>query len=174
MSLDEDKYKKQILTNQEIEDESGEGGTSGTGEGAAGASGQIAFKDFLATERLREDLLPEELRRLLSVHQDTHELNVKKQKDLREQRQAVKEGKINLQAYRNGLGGGGANSNYRPNPVLADKAQFSGIDRQVNQLPTDNAANTNEGDRDKLENEYRLRHALTPQPSFNPKPQFNR
>ena len=172
MSLDDkdkDKLKKKIVIDeQDSEDESGQGTTGG------GASGQIEFKDFLANAaNLRDDLLPaDEKRRLLSVHQDAHELNVQKQKDIREQRQAVKDGKISLQTFQNGLMGAGMNAQYKTNPVLANKAQFSGIDRQVNALPTENIADTNDANRNELENQYRLRYAPESAPRFNPKPQF--
>lgn len=160
---------------QDDETGSGEGGQGQAG----GQSGQIAFHDFLSdTKALRDDLLsPEERKRLLSVHKDTHELRVKKQKELRDYRHMLKnEGKASLQTYRQGMGGigGGINSEFKANPVLADKAQFAGIDRQVNALPTENAAeNTNEADRNELKNQ--LRHTLThtPTPSFNPKPQYH-
>jgi hypothetical protein len=174
---DEDKYKKKnglIDSKQDTEGDSGESGESGQG----GKSGQIEFKDFLAAERLRDDILPaDEKRRLLSVHKDFHDLLVKKQKELRDQRQAVKDGKISLQAFRQGLTGKGiGGSQYKENPALKDKAQFSGIDRQVNQLPNDYISDTNEANRNELEleNKLQLRYAPQNAPRFNPKPQFNR
>ena len=108
------------------------------------------------------------------MHKDVHALEVKKQKALQEERKALKEGKINLQTYRQGLQGGGMHSQYKVNPILANKAQFSGIDRQVNALPTENIAETNEGQRNELEHEYRLRFAPSMTPSFHPKPEFNK
>ena len=70
---DDDKYnKKAILTNdQDAEGESGQTGQTGQGGGQSGA---IEFRDFLAGERLRDDLLsPDEKKRLLSTHNLTHE-----------------------------------------------------------------------------------------------------
>ena len=157
---EEDKYKKK---NGLIDDETGDAGKGGKG-------GQIEFKDFLAEGHSRDDLLSEtEKRRLLSVHHDTHELLVKKQKELIAQRKALKAGKIPLPAYHQGLGAA-MGSQYKANPVLADKAQFSGIDRQVNQLPNDYIADTNQANRDDLQ----LRYAPQNAPRFNPKPHFNR
>lgn len=167
MPLDDDKYKKYTINNEEEHE-----GSSGSSTGSA--SGQIEFRDFLASGQSRDDLLSvEELNRLLSVHQDVHEFNIKKQKDLREQRKALKEGKTNLQDYRQGVGQG-MHSEYRMHPALADKAQFSGIERQVNMLPNENVAETNQANRNELELQYRLRHTPENTPRFNPKPQFNR
>ena len=144
--------------------------------GASGASGRVAFRNFLdGAAEVRDDLLPpEEIRRLLSVHKDVHAIEVKKQKALQDQRKAMKEGKISLQSYRQGMQGAGMHSQYKVNPILANKAQFSGIDRQVNALPTENMAETNEAQRNELENEYRLRFAPGMTPVFHPKPQFNK
>lgn len=143
----------------------------GTEQGGAG--GKIEFRDFLSTgENKRDDLLsPEEKKRLLAVHQGEHEDRVKKQKELSEQRKALKDGKIPLQTYRQGLMAG-MSSQYKVNPVLANKAQFSGIDRQVNALPNENIAETNEEKRNELENQYRLRYAPQSAPKFHPKPQY--
>jgi len=157
---DEKKLKGKI--NQE-DDSDGETGTGGK-------SGHIEFRDFLApAERQRDDLLPfDEKKRLLSVHNTTHEGRVKKQKTLREQRKEVKEGKVALQTYREGLSA--SNSSYRAHPVLSHQAQFSGVDRQVNAVPTENIAETNDENRNNLENQYKLRFAPQNAPKFNPKP----
>lgn len=167
---DDDYKKKRKLAEQEDADgQSGEtGGTGRTGQG--GKSGQVAFRDFLApAEALRDDLLPpDEKKRLLSVHKDAHELRVKKQKEVIEQRELVRNGKIPLQVYRQGVMGTGMNAEYKPNPVLANKAQFSGVDRQESALPTENVAETNQDKR----NEYRLRYAPENAPRFNPKPLY--
>lgn len=141
--------------------------------GSGGKSGHIEFRDFLSGPgSLRDDQLPiDEQKRLLSVHNTTHEGRVKKQKELREQRKALKEGKIPLRDYRQGLQAG-MSSQYKVHPTLADKAQFSGVDRQINSLPNENIAETNEANRNELENQYRLRHQPEAAPKFNPKPQF--
>jgi len=160
----DDKYKKNALLRQ-LEETEGESGESGQG----GKSGQIEFRDFLAsTESTRDDLLSrDEIRHLLIVHENVHEAHVKKQKILKENRQAVKEGKISVENYRQGLGNS-ANSQYKVNPKLADKAQFSGIDRQENPLPNENIADTNQDKRQELDYQYRLRYQPQNAPKFIP------
>lgn len=166
----DDKYKKTALLNHELDEaEGGSGETSESGQG--GKSGQIEFRDFLAsTESVRDDLLSgDEKKRLLSVHEIVHEARVKKQKALSEQRQAVKNGKISVHDYRQGLNGG-ASSQYKANPALANKAQFSGVDRQENPLPNENNADTNQEKRQELDLQYRLRYQPQNAPKFNPRP----
>lgn len=142
--------------------------------GTSGRSGDVEFRDFLNQTPLRDDLLPpDEKKRLLAAHREGHESRVKKQKERREHYKAVKAGHSPVSTLRESLGSG-MNSNYRPHPLLSDKAQFSGVDAKVNPNPTDHLADTNENDRHELENEYRLRHAPQFTPKFNPKPQFNK
>lgn len=172
MSLDDEKYNKKININADAEETEGE---SGSGEsGAGGKSGQIEFRDFLAGgERLRDDLLsPEERKRLLAVHKDTTVSNIQKQKERKEQYKALKEGKVTVAAHRAGMAAVGANPQYKTNPVLANKAQFSGTDRQINALPTENMAETNNEKRQELQFQYNLRHRpeYAHTPKFNPKP----
>jgi len=172
MSLDENYGKKKKLNSFDREnedDETGQDSASGTG----GQSGQIEFHDFLATgANVRDDLLPyDEKRRLLSLHKDIHELRVKQQKEKRDQYKNLKEGKIPLNAYRDGLRASGGSAQFKTNPILAQSAQFSGIDRQVSGLPTENIADTNQEQRDELQNELRYRLGYQPAPTFNPKPQ---
>ncbi|MBV9575449.1 MAG: hypothetical protein JO149_02365, partial [Gammaproteobacteria bacterium] len=66
----------------------------------------------------------------------------------------------------------GANSQYKTHPTLANKAQFSGIDKEENPLPNENVAETNEAHRNELELAYQLRYAPenAPKHTFNPKP----
>lgn len=155
--------KKHINPNEEEE-----------GSGTGGRSGDIQFRDFLNPGALRDDLLPpDEKKRILSAHREGHEARVQKQKEKREQYKAVKEGKTPVSALRESLGSG-MNSAYRAHPLLSDKAQFSGVDAQINPNPADHLADTNANDRDELENQYRLRHAPQITPKFNPKPQFNK
>ena len=154
---------------------------TGSGEsGASGQSGAIEFRDFLATsQNLRDDQLSgEEKHRLLVVHKDVHELRVKKQKELRDSRKELKEGKVNLQDFRQEQGQGYAaeRSQYKANPILAQSAQFSGsVDRQVNAVPTEFIAETNPEKQNELSYQYQLRHRpnYAPAPQFHPKPQFN-
>lgn len=169
-----DKNPKKL---HEDEEESGSG-QAGSGEqsGSGGQGGKIAFRDFIKSgDSLRDDQLsPEERKRLLAVHRDAHEARVEKQKEQREKYADLKNGKVPLQQYRDGLANSGMNAAYRAHPVLSQKAQFSGIDRQVNSLPTENLSEANQEQRNELELQYRLQHSLQHTPKFNPKPQMNR
>lgn len=141
-------------------------------EGSGGSRGDLGFHDFLGTQSLREDLLPpDQLKRIYAEHRAQHETRVKKQKTLRDQYKAVKEGKQSVNGLREQRASA-LNGAYPPHPVLANKAQFSGIDKENNPNPADNIADTNEADRNELENQYRLQHAPKIQPKFNPKPQM--
>ena len=145
-------------TDDETEDDAGKGGKSG----------QVEFREFIGTERMRDDLLsPSDRNRLLGVHRTLHELKVKKQKELRDQRKNLKEGKITLEAYRQGIA---EKSEFKAHPALSHQAQFSGRDRQVNDLPNDNIAETNQEKREELQYQYSLRYRQENVPKFNPKP----
>lgn len=143
--------------------------TSDDDSGQGGKSGQIEFADFISTgvEKRDDMLTPEDKKRLLGSHAGTHEERVKKQKTLREERKKLKEGKVSKKDYQAGMAK--AQSQFQAHPVLSDKAQFSGIDQQVNSLPTENVAETNNENRHTLENQYQLRHAPNNAPQFNPK-----
>lgn len=137
--------------------------------GSGGKSGQIEFRDFIGTGEQRDDLLSyDEKKRLLAAHSNTHEGRVKKQKELRDERRQVKEGKVSRKAYYEGLAAN--QSRYPAHPVLRDKAQFSGIDKQTTAIPNDSLTNTNDENKNELENSYRLRFAPQAAPKFNPKP----
>jgi hypothetical protein len=145
----------------------------GTGS-SGGQSGHIEFHDFINPGAERDDLLPpDQIRRILAEHAAQHTERVQKQKNLRDDYKAVKQGKKSLQVLREGKGSG-LNATYLPHPKLSLEAQFSGIDKEVSPNPSDNMADTNEADRNELENQYRLQHAPKFQPKFNPKPQFNK
>ncbi|MBX3709168.1 MAG: hypothetical protein KIT56_04065 [Gammaproteobacteria bacterium] len=166
-----DKYdKKQQIR---YRDQPSENDHDDSENGSGGQSGKIEFRDFLATgANLRDDLLSfEEKKHLIAIHQDVHELKVKQQKEKRQQYKDLKEGKIPLKTYREGLAASGMGAQYKANPMLANKAQFSGIDKQVNNLPTENLAETNQEKRDELLNELKYRLGYQPTPTFNPKPQ---
>lgn len=159
MPIDDD--LKKIHQNQSLKtgDEDGSQG---------GQSGDIAFQAFVGIEKGRDDLLPpDQLKRLLTVHKNEHEIKVKKQKSLRDERAALKEGKISLEAYRQA---NAERSDYRVHPILSNKAQFSGRDRQVNDLPNENIAETNPENRNELQYKYNLRHRPENAPRFTPKP----
>lgn len=141
--------------------------------GNAGQGGAIEFVDFItALSSQRDDNLPpDELRRMRAAHNTAHELRVKKQKETRETRNDLKNGKITLNDYRQGMSAE-MSSNYPPHPMLANKAQFSGIDKQENQVPSLNETKTNDENRNELENRYQNKHQPEMGKKFNPKPQF--
>lgn len=161
----DDKRKK----NKYLEEDEETGGQTGE-EGSGGQTGQVEFRDFIsAGESLRDDQLSgEEKRRLLLVHQNTHATAVLKQKKLLAERRLLKEGKLSLEAFRAGQM---ANTGYKIHP-LSEKAQFSGKDKQVSDLPTENEANTNDKKQEELQYQYNLTHRpeYAHQPKFNPKP----
>ncbi len=150
--------------NENKDDETGSGGS-------AGASG-IEFHDFITGSSASRDdnMPPDEQRRLLAAHRLAHELLVKKQKEIRDQRKDLKEGKKSLQDYRR-ESAAKMESNYKPHP-LSYTAQFSGIDKQNNPVPTEAELQTNDENRNELEHEYRLTHQPEMGKKFNPKPQF--
>lgn len=165
--LSKKKKRKKIFLEQDAVDDG-----TGTETGSGGKSGGIEFREFIkSSESLRDDLLTgEEKRRYLGVHERQHEGVVKKQKSLQEDRKKLKEGKVSLAAHRSGLSAASQNSKYKSHPVLSQKAQFSGIDRQVNALPEENVADTNNENRNELQHRYELKHQPHNQPSFNPQP----
>ena len=160
--------KKNI--NHEEDEQSGEGG-----QGGAGSAIEFRFKDAMSVQS-RDDLLPPaEIDRLLLVHKELHKTLVNKQKATRKERQAMKEGRLNLTtryeaggAFRAGVSAG-RYSPYKQHPI-SQKAQFSGIDRQVTLLPTENVAETNPEPRNELQHQHELQHRHQHVPRFNPKP----
>lgn len=174
--LDDYKNKIKFLALDDLSDDAGEVETGDTGEGSqGGAAGEIRFKEFISLgEKGRDDLLTgEDRRRLLAVHETAHEADVKLQKETRDQRKAVKEGKVSLAQYRDGLSKGQF-TQYKSHPMLSAAAQFSGTDRQINALPTENLAETNQDKRNELQYQYNLVHRPEHAPKFNPKPIMNR
>lgn len=184
--MSEEEKKRQNLSHllqKELAEED-EGGSTGAGAGTdtgtggiGGSTGEIAFryKDPMSGPN-RDDLLPaSEIKRLLIVHKELHKERVDKQRSTRAERAAKKEGRyIPLtveQQIRNGLrsGSAGGSSKYKKHRI-SDKAQFSGIDKQVVGIASINEAQTNEKARDALENklENRLQNRATPK--FNPRP----
>ncbi len=180
---EEHKKKQGLIIPHALESDEDEGGGLGgflfesdsdEGEGgrdSGGKTGEIAkrYKDILSTPK-RDDLLPpSEIKRLLSVHYETHKDRVTKQKITREQRAALKEGRYVAPQSRAGLGSG-RHSPYKRHPI-SDKAQFSGIDKQVVGVPTLNEADTNNDLKDALENrlENKLQNRLQNRPTSTPK-----
>ena|SRR3990167_9295619 len=136
-------------------------------EEGGGKSGDIEFvyHDPLSGPQ-REDLLPEnEKKHLLHMHEELHEARVAKQKETRDQRKLVKEG----HSFQTGLGGTFPSTNYKQHP-LTQKAQFSGIDKQLNVIPTENMAETNEDKREELQHQFQLQYQPEHVPRNQPKP----
>lgn len=163
MSSKRDKNKSGILPADDDADDD---------QGSSGQGGKIEFHDFVTgSGSLRDDQLPpDEMRRLLSIHNDAQKDRVKKQKELRDQRKEAKAGNKVRKEAGQGLSAG-MHSQYPPHPILSDKLR--GADPQVNPNPSENNVQTNEANRDELQHKYQLRHQpqLTNRPQFNPKPQ---
>ncbi len=150
--------------NQEDEDE---------GKGGGGESGGIEsrYRDPSSTEQRDDILSPAELKRRLAVHKDVHKSRVDKQKATRKERKEAKEGPVNLtsrKAYTGGMGAGGAYSQYKTHPIAI---KFSGIrDQKISAVPSENIAETNQEQKQELENKNENKLRLNYQPGFNPKP----
>lgn len=163
--VDEYKKKNSLLNEDDQDTDSGESGGQGS---------QVAFTDFtnMSGGHTRDDLLPDEKKRLLWMHGEVNEASIKKQKAKREQYKALKEGKVTLAAHRQGVLEAGLNSQFKPNPILAKARQFVGIDKQVNPLINEFIADTNEALRNELEQKLQLQQRLEnrPRPTSTPKP----
>lgn len=167
MSSDEKYDKKRLSTYVDTAKDDDESGSGGQG-------GKIDFVDFTDSKDHKRDdeLSPQDLKRLLATHKDAHEIKVKHQKEKIEHNKNLKDGKITLAAHRASFGNSAAApAGFKPNPKLADKVQFSGIDKQVTGLITENNADTNPEQRDALLNELKYQLGYQPTPKFNPKPQ---
>lgn len=137
-----DNENKPFSPKEEEDDDSRSGTSSG---------GQIEFRTFVGNERSRDDLLPpDERKRLLIAHQTLNESNVKKQKARFDEYQRLKEGKTSLQEFRQSKQ---PDFPFKPHAILANKAQFSGMDKPVN--PTE-IADTNNDKKNELHYQYRL------------------
>jgi hypothetical protein len=159
-------FKQKKLSDSNDEEDTG---------GIGGQTGEVEFryKDAMSVKN-RDDLLPDsEIRRLLVVHKEIHKARVDKQKATRNERYSQKEGKyvVPTVAQQLGQGGSGGVSPYKKHPI-SDKAQWSGIDKQVIGIPTLNEADTNPEMKDRLENKLqnKLQNRLQNTPKFNPRP----
>ena len=137
--------------------------------GTGGKSGEVNFR--FKTETYRDEQLPQhEINRLLDLHRDAHKAHVDQQKLLRKEREIIKESrKGQSHQHRVGYGpggGGGSDSRFKKHPI-SSKAQFSGGDNK-SQIPSENAENTNDELRNKLENRHN--YNMQPTRQFNPKP----
>jgi len=140
---------------------------TGSGRGSA-----TTFKWDVFAETRRDDAAPPaKVRQSLQIHKEATKSRIDKQKIEREQRLNAKNNppsKTQGQYYGVGIGKGRI-SPYLPHPI-SKKAQFSGTDKQVIGIPSENQAKTNDDLRNELENRLENRLALTNQPKFNPKP----
>jgi hypothetical protein len=154
--------------NETVDDDSDTGSSGGGKTGAI----EFRFQDGMAGLR-RDDLLaPNEMNRLMLVHENMHKARVEKQRITRQDRAAKKEGRFVAQPEsrnRHGLGGGGGggSSKFKKHPI-SNMAQFSGIDKQVVGVPSLNEAETNAEMKDTLENRLENKYRNTPR--FNPRP----
>ncbi len=142
-----------------------------SGTGAKG--GAIEFHDFITPNQSKreENMPPDEVARLRAVHKANHEAIVKKQQALRQYREDLKNKKISMETHRENQANE-MNSNYPAHPILSNKAQFSGIDKQENQVPTMSETQTNDENRNELELGYKLKHQPEMGKKFHPKPQY--
>lgn len=139
-------------------------------EGEGGQGGAIQFRDWTlpSTSKQREEALPAgEIKRLLIVQQELHKTRVDRQKQTRKDYKALKEGRPHAKSQ-HGVGHGVRTSPYKAHPI-SHKAQFSGIDRQVTGIPTENQAETNAEMRNELQNRNELRQQHQLQYSSTPK-----
>ena len=140
-------------------------------QGEGGVDGKVHFryKDAASLDPRDDQLPPHELRRLLVIHSELHKARVDKQKATRNERKALKENRAhaNPSYQQGGLQGGfqGGSNQYKKHP-LTDRAQFSGIDSQVNTLPTELVSENNLELQMKLEKRFEHRNV----PTFNPQP----
>jgi hypothetical protein len=143
----------------------------GAGTSGGGQAGKIAFhyKDAMEAPKRDDTLPPNEIRRLQFVHNDEHRVKVKKQMQIRNDRESRKEGSPAIRVpaqYQQGYGGGGGVSRFKKHPV-SDK--FRGMaDPQVNAIPNLNDSQTNSELKDRLENQLQNKFRNTPK--FNPRP----
>ena len=144
--------------------------------GKGGKSGDIEFHLFTAASR-DDALSPTETTRLLRLHEELHKVQVDTQKADRKEREQIKKGQKPLTAGYDALGlrrgAGGSESAFKTHPI-SSHAQFSGAtDKKVTGVPSDNLAETNDSEKQKLVEELHLRfeHKLknTPKSSL-PKP----
>ena len=131
----------QLFEQDEKGDQSGESGESGGG----GIGGKVHFRyKDPASSLPRDDALPAtEIKRLLIIQSELHKTRVDKQKQIRKERQEVKSGRKHI--HRSDYSrrhGAGRYSSYKKHPI-SNKAQFSGMDRQMSAIPSENIAETN-------------------------------
>lgn len=142
------------MKKEEDDDDIDEGG----GE-SGGTVGEVVFRLPNLLSQQRDDLLPPgEIKRKFAVVSDLQKRLTEKQKERIKALKEKREGKTLSEMYENaaksGYGGGYDKSPYADHPYLKDLAQFSGAESKVTPLVNQNDADTNEENKNKLENEY--------------------
>lgn len=141
-----------------------------------GATGEVHFryKDAMSTDPRDDQLSPAETTRLLSAHEAAQKARVDRQKQARKERQAQKEGRVTLRAAHTGAGlragvGVGSRSSFKTHPI-SQKAQFSGMDRQIVPDINLNKRDINDERRSEVENRLENRNELRLQnaPRYTP------
>ncbi|MCC2666979.1 MAG: hypothetical protein K0S63_895 [Gammaproteobacteria bacterium] len=145
--------------------------------GKGGKTGDVEFHLFIPASR-DDTLSPNEMARLLHMHEELHKVQVDTQKATRKEREKIKNNPKSTAGYdslglHNG-GGGGTQSVYKTHP-LSNHAQFSGAtDKKVTGVPSDNLAQTNENEKqeliEKLDLRFQHQHQYKNTPKFSPKP----
>jgi len=156
--------KKIIVQDEEEGSQTGE-----SGQGGVAGEIQFRYKDAMSIAPRDDALSPSEVKRLLAVHHDLNKSYIDKQRQTRKERKQLKEGRASLTSRQvvTARAGRGGRSPYKKHPI-SNRAQFSGVDRQISALPTENLAETNEQKKNELQNQHRLTYQNAPR--FNPKP----
>lgn len=138
-----------------------------SGSGTGGKSGQVEFRDFLSSNESRENLSPHEKKMLLAAHEATNKASIDKQRERKNSLEAVKANKISLEAFRQE---GGQQDAQMSHPLLKDKAQFSGMDNQVDPTQDNGKANDNKRAELKYNHDKQNRKEYTPSNTPRPSP----
>jgi hypothetical protein len=163
------------MINEEDDEDSAGGESSG-----GGASGDIVFRLPNLLSQQRDDLLPQsEINRKIAVVEGLQKRLTEKQKERMKALKTLREGETLSNMYERGAkgefgSGYGSSNQYKEHPV-SRTAQFSGAENKVVGVPNLNQADTNEENKNKLENEYdyklqnKLQYQNAPKKSYTPK-----
>ncbi len=155
----------------------------GDDDSQGGKTGRVEFSGVLTglTDQRRDDAVPlsePEIRQLLVEHEKRHAEQVEKQREEQKARELQQKDPSKKEEYSLGQGGlgygGGADSGFPPHPVLAEAAQFSGMDKQVTAAPADHKAETNAEIQQELANRLQLGFKLQHQPKLSAAPTLRR
>lgn len=135
-----------------------------SGNTGTGSEVHFRYRDAMSLGPRDDELPLADIRHFMAIHKDIHKDRVDKQRILLNEREALKAGKKPTSHYQVGQERG----NYKTH-WLSSTAQFSGIDKQVTQVPNQNEANTNDQLKDELQNRLNYK----PGQKFHPKPQFH-